>query len=116
MALVTVHDDDTDDPRSKPRWSAGKKLDVVLRLLRGEKLDALSRELGVEAHRIAAWRDDFLAGGKEALKGRRGPFTEDDRQLREAERKIGELTMEVEVWRRAAEKRGAAMPPAKRPR
>jgi transposase len=105
MALVTVNDDDdTEDARSKPRWSAGKKLDVVLRLLRGEKLDALSRELGVEAHRIAAWRDDFLSGGKEALKGRRGPLTEDDRQLREAERKIGELTMEVEVWRRAAEK------------
>jgi hypothetical protein len=37
----------------------------------GEKLDVLNRELGVEAHRIAAWRDDFLAGGKEALKGRR---------------------------------------------
>lgn len=74
MALMTVNDDDTDDPRSKPRWSAGKKLDVVLRLLRGEKLDALSRELGVEAHRIAAWRDDFLSGGKEALKGRRGPL------------------------------------------
>ena len=46
MALMTVNDDDTDDPRGKPRWSAGKKLDVVLRLLRGEKLDALSRELG----------------------------------------------------------------------
>ena len=116
MALMTVNDDEAEDGRSKPRWSAGKKLDVVLRLLRGEKLDALSRELGVEAHRIAAWRDDFLSGGKEALKGRRGPLTEDDRQLREAERKIGELTMEVEVWRRAAEKRGAAMPPAKRPR
>jgi hypothetical protein len=115
MALMTVNDDDTENPRSKPRWSAGKKLDVVLRLLREEKLDALSRELGVEAHRIAAWRDDFLAGGKEALKGRRS-LTEDDRQLREAERKIGELTMEVEVWRRAPEKRGAAMPPAKRPR
>ena len=115
MALVTVNDDETDDGRSKPRWSAGKKLDVVLRLLRGEKLDALSRELGVEAHRISAWREDFLSGGKEALKGRR-PVSEEDRQLREAERKIGELTMEVEVWRRAAEKRGAAMPPAKRAR
>jgi transposase len=116
MALVTVNDDDTEDPRSKPRWSAGKQLDVVLRLLRGEKLDALSRELGVEAHRIAAWRDDFLAGGKEALKGRRGPLSDDDRALRDAERKIGELTMEVDIWRRAAEKRGASMPPAKRPR
>ncbi len=56
MALMTVNDDDSEDFRSKPRWSAGKKLDAVLRLLRGESLDELSRELGVEAHRIAAWR------------------------------------------------------------
>jgi hypothetical protein len=28
-------------------------MDVVLRLLRGEKPERLSRELGVEAHRIA---------------------------------------------------------------
>jgi len=34
MALMTVNDDDTDDFRSKPRWSARKKLDVVLRLRR----------------------------------------------------------------------------------
>jgi hypothetical protein len=36
MALMTVNDDDTEDPRSKPRWSAGKKLDLVLRLLPGQ--------------------------------------------------------------------------------
>jgi transposase len=35
---------------------AGKKMEVVLRLLRGEPLEVLSRELGVEAHRLAAWR------------------------------------------------------------
>lgn len=112
---MTVNDEDNEDFRSKPRWSAGKKLDVVLRVLRGESLDQLSREFGVEAHRIAAWRDDFLAAGKEGLKSQH-PLSDEDRRLREAERKIGELTMEVEVWRRAAEKRGAAMPPAKRPR
>jgi hypothetical protein len=114
LALVTVNDEG-EDFRSKPRWSAGKKMDVVLRLLRGESLDVLSRELGVEAHRLAAWRDEFLAAGREGLKGQRS-VDDEDRRLRDAERKIGELTMEVEVWRRAAEKRGAAMPPAKRPR
>jgi hypothetical protein len=41
------------DYRSRPRWSAGKKTDAVLRLLRGEPLETLSRELGVEAHRLA---------------------------------------------------------------
>ena len=61
----------TGDYRSRPRWSAGKKMDAVLRLLRGESLEELSRELGVEAHRLTAWRDDFLAGGKEGLKGQR---------------------------------------------
>ena len=34
MALVTVSDDEGEDFRSKPRWSAGKKMDAVLRLLR----------------------------------------------------------------------------------
>jgi transposase-like protein len=93
------------DYRSRPRWSAGKKMEVVLRLLRGEPLGTLSRELGVEAHRLAAWRDDFLEGGKDALKGQRPDRSPDDRALRQAERKVGQLTMENEVLRAAAEKR-----------
>src|SRR5919198_3871095 len=104
------------DYRSRPRWSAGKKVEAVLRLLRGEPLEALSRELGVEAHRLAAWRDDFLEAGREGLKGQRPDRSPDDRALRQAERKIGQLTMENEVLRGAAEKRGLSMPPAKRPR
>ncbi len=32
------------------RWSVGRKKEVVLRLLRGESIDALSRELGIEAY------------------------------------------------------------------
>ena len=115
MALMTVNDEDTGDFRSKARWLAGKKLDVVLRLLRGEKLEELSREVGIEAHRIAAWRDEFLDAGKEGLKGKRAT-TEDDRRLRDAERKIGELTLENEIWKKVAEKRGLQMPPQKRPR
>jgi len=46
MALMTVNNEEAGDFRSKPRWSAGRKMDVVLRLLRGEKLEELSRELG----------------------------------------------------------------------
>ena len=114
MALVTVT---TTNPKIPARSHAGRPARSwtwCCACCEVKALDALSRELGVEAHRLAAWRDDFLSGGREALKGRR-PVCDEDRQLREAERKIGELTMEVEVWRRAAEKGGAAMPPAKRP-
>ena len=119
MPVMAVNNQNPDEPtgdyRSRPRWSAGKKMEVVLRLLRGEPLEVLSRELGVEAHRLAAWRDDFLEGGKEALKGQRPDRSPDDRALRQAERKVGQLTMENEILRAAAEQRGLQIPPAKRP-
>ena len=95
----------TGDDRSRPRWSAGKQMEAVPRLVRGESLDELSRELQVEAHRLAAWRDDFLEGGKEGLKSQRPDRSPDDRALKQAERKIGQLTMENEILRAAAEKR-----------
>jgi hypothetical protein len=57
-----------------------------------------------------------LEGGKEALKGQRPDRSPDDRALKLAERKIGRLTMENEILRAAAEKRGLQIPPAKRPR
>ena len=85
-------------------WTARKKADAVGRLLRGESLDELSRELRVEAHRLQAWRDEFLAGGIEGLKAR--PLQPEDRRLKEAERKVGELTMDNEILRAAARKRG----------
>ena len=40
----------------------------MLRLRRGEALDLLSRELGIPAARLAAWREAFLDIGQEALK------------------------------------------------
>jgi len=47
---MTVNDEDQHgqggDHRSRPRWSGGKKPDAVLRLLCGESLEVLSRELG----------------------------------------------------------------------
>src|SRR4029453_18640403 len=104
------------DYRARPRWSAGKKMDTVLRLLRGEPLETRSREVGGEALRVAAWGEDFLESRKQGLKGERPDRSPDDRALRQAERKIGELTMENEILRAAAEKRGLQIPPAKRPR
>ena len=115
MTLMSVDNNEAEDHRSRPRWSANRKIDVVLRLLRGESIEDVSRDVGVEVHRLAAWRDDFLESGKAGLKAKR-PRPESDRRLADAERKIGELTMENEILRRAAEKRGLKIPPPKRPR
>ncbi|MAG32295.1 MAG: IS3 family transposase [Deltaproteobacteria bacterium] len=86
------------------RWSAGRKREVVLRILRGESLDALSRELGVEIYRLEQWRDQALSGMDLGLKDRQDdPLS---RELDAAKRHIGELSMEVELLRersRAAE-------------
>jgi hypothetical protein len=64
------------------RWSARRKEGVVMRLLRGESLDLLARETGQPAGRISAWREEFLAGGREGLKSRPAPV--EDRRLAEA--------------------------------
>ncbi len=81
------------------RWSVARKREVVLRLLRGESLEALSRELGVEPYRLARWREKALLGLEGALKAREGDATQ--AALDAAMQRIGELTMENELlWQR----------------
>ena len=78
-------------------WSAKRKQEVVLRLLRGESLDALSRETGQPASVLSQWRDEFLEGGLAALKRR----TDDpkvaalEQELkRSVKRMVGDLMMD----------------------
>jgi hypothetical protein len=47
--------------------SRPRKREAVLRLLRGEDLETVSRSLGVTAAALTAWRDAFLAAGEAAL-------------------------------------------------
>ena len=94
------------------RWSARRKTEVVLRVLRGEALDALSRELGVTAAAIARWRDQVLAGGQAAV--RRRPAAERDDELGRLRAKVGEITMENELLRERARRAEAGAPFASR--
>jgi transposase len=81
------------------RWTAPRKREVVLRILRGEPLELLSRELGVELYRLEKWRDAALAGMEEALKARNGDPLKGE--LDNAMKRLGELTMENELlWAR----------------
>ena len=88
------------------RWSASRKRDVVLRLLCGESLDAVSRAVGVEIYRLEEWKARALAGLELGLKDQAGePVAA---ALDAAKRHIGELSMENELLReraRAAERR-----------
>jgi hypothetical protein len=46
------------------RFSARRKVQIVLRLLSGEDLELLSRELGVTAVRLHRWREQCLTAGQ----------------------------------------------------
>jgi hypothetical protein len=77
------------------RWSAARKKEVVLRLLRGEPVDAVSREVAVPIYKLGQWRDRALAGIDAGLKERENDPVA--RQLDDANRRTGELVMEVEI-------------------
>ena len=80
------------------RWSAARKRDVVLRLLRGESIEAVARQVGIEPYRLEQWRERALAALESALKER----AEDDplqAGLGAAYKRLGELGMENELLR-----------------
>ena len=83
------------DSNDRGRFTARRKTDAVLRLLRGEDLDTLSRELGVTAATLSGWRESFLGGGTAAMKSR--PADDRDEEIARLRSKVGQLTMDVEL-------------------
>ncbi|MDE0072675.1 MAG: helix-turn-helix domain-containing protein [Gammaproteobacteria bacterium] len=55
------------------RWSAQRKVEVVLRLLRGEDIGEVSREIRVAPPELERWRREFLEGGQQGLKKKNRP-------------------------------------------
>jgi transposase len=77
------------------RMSRQRKHEAVLRLLRGEDLELVSRSLGVTAATLSSWRDDFLAGGEAALASR--PADGKDLEHQRLKAKLGEVMLEREL-------------------
>jgi transposase len=77
------------------RMSRQRKRDAVLRLLRGEDLETVSRSLGVTVATLTSWREAFLAGGEANLATR----PEDAEALESARLKarLGEMLLEREL-------------------
>ena len=88
------------------RWSAQRKMEIVLRLVRGEAIDEVAREIQVPVHEVEEWRRVFLEGGQQGLK-RRG-IDPEERELRRLQAKIGDMTMRLELAEHLLEKRGFA--------
>ncbi len=96
-------------PSSKrKRFTAQRKQEVVLRILRGEPLDLISRELSVPVGILSQWRDSFLESGLNGLKSK--PRDDRDERIKELERKIGQITMDNELLYAKIDKMEAKVP------
>ncbi len=65
------------------RFSVKRKTEAILRLLRGEDLELVSREYKVTAAKLSQWRDAFLSSGHAGLQ--------------QLQAKVGELTMTTDL-------------------
>ena len=99
-------------PEPRRRMSARRKQAAVLRLLRGEDLELVSRELGVTAAELSGWRDQFLAAGEASLKSR--PADARDAEIGRLQAKVGELTMAAELLEAKVERLEGHRPLARR--
>jgi hypothetical protein len=57
------------------RFSSRKKVEVVLRVLRDEDLDPVSREADITAAGLSEWRNPFVTTGRAGLKSRAAPMS-----------------------------------------
>jgi transposase len=79
------------------RWSAKRKMAVVLRLLRGEDIETLSRELGVTAATLSGWREQSLIGMEANLKAREADVENEETQRLKS--LVADLSMSNELLR-----------------
>jgi transposase len=77
------------------RMSRRRKRDAVLRLLRGEDLETVSRSLGVTAATLSGWRDAFLAAGEASLTSR--PADGEEPESERLKARLGEMLLQQEL-------------------
>ena len=77
------------------RMSRQRKRDAVLRLLRGEDLEMVSRSLGVTAATLSGWRDAFLTAGEASLASR--PADGEELESGRLKAKLGEMLLREEL-------------------
>ena len=85
--------------KKKFRKSASLKEQAVLRLLKGEDMELLSRQTGFAMHELAQWREKYMLGGRENLKTHlKDPHNV---ELEQRDKLISKLALENEILKKA---------------
>jgi transposase-like protein len=101
---------DEERPEEVQRWTAKRRAALIISLLKGETTAVeAARRHGLKVTEVEQWRDRFLLGAENALRARQ----KEDEALREEEinrlkRKVGELTMDLDILREAARRPGTS--------
>jgi transposase len=77
------------------RMSRQRKRDAVLRLLRADEMETVSRSLGVTAATLTSGRDSFLAGGEAALAAR--PTDGETLESERLKARLGDMLLKHEL-------------------
>ena len=96
------------------RWTARRKAAVVMDIIKGKTTAAdVARTHDLTVGEVEQWMDDFVSMGTEALRSHpRDAEARHKAKEKELLAKIGELTMEKEVWKIAREHLGKPLPDA----
>jgi len=93
----------TEIPDEVQRWTAKRRTALVLSIIKGETSAAeAARKHGLTLAEIERWREQFLAGGENALRTR--PKDEEavkDEQIAKLQRKVGELVLDIDILKEA---------------
>ena len=93
--MMTEMMKDAAGPGRGGRMSRQRKREAVLRLLRGEDLETISRSLGVTAATLSTWLEAFLAAGEASLATR--PATGEALETGRLKARLGEMLLEREL-------------------
>jgi hypothetical protein len=83
------------DTSRQQRFTASRKVAAATRVLRGEPLETVARDLNITVAKLAEWRDRALAGALSAMKER--DRDERDEEIARLKAKVGEITMDNEL-------------------
>ena len=82
------------------------KLEIVLRVIKGDKIADLADEYDVSRNAIYFWKNELLDGGMKKLSGespteQESKLKEKDKQIKEMEKIIGQQKVQMEILKKS---------------
>ncbi len=99
-----MSNEQTTNDETLKRWTAKRRVALVLEVLRGETTAAeAARRHGLTVAEIEQWKERFLGGAENALRSK--PLDDEalkDQEIKRLQRKVGELVMDIDILKEAS--------------